>query len=68
MNRTIESLAEWLFREDEFPDGVIALTGTGIIPPPEFTLAVGDLVEIRIDGIGVLRNVVETKDEKAAAA
>jgi 2-dehydro-3-deoxy-D-arabinonate dehydratase len=34
------------------------LTGTGIVPPNEFTLAVGDRVVIEIDGIGRLENPV----------
>jgi len=34
------------------------LTGTGIVPPDEFTLAEGDVVEVEIPKIGVLRNPV----------
>ena len=34
------------------------MTGTGIIPPSEFTLEDGDDVEIQIEGIGSLRNPV----------
>ncbi len=59
MARTPESLAEWLFRENEFPRGAILLTGTGIVPPDEFTLKSGDDVSITIAGIGTLRNPVE---------
>jgi 2-dehydro-3-deoxy-D-arabinonate dehydratase len=58
MARTVESLAEWLFRENEFPHGAVLLTGTGIVPPDEFTLASGDDVSISIAGIGTLRNPV----------
>jgi 2-dehydro-3-deoxy-D-arabinonate dehydratase len=58
MARTTESLAEWLFRENEFPHGAMLLTGTGIVPPDEFTLAHGDDVSISIGGIGTLRNPV----------
>jgi 2-dehydro-3-deoxy-D-arabinonate dehydratase len=58
MARTVESLAEWLFRENEFPHGAVLLTGTGIVPPDEFTLASGDDVSISITGIGTLRNPV----------
>ncbi|MBN9118641.1 MAG: fumarylacetoacetate hydrolase family protein [Planctomycetes bacterium] len=58
MARTVESLAEWLFRENEFPNGALLLTGTGIVPPDEFTLAHGDDVSISIAGIGTLRNPV----------
>jgi 2-dehydro-3-deoxy-D-arabinonate dehydratase len=58
MNRTPENLADWLFRENEFPRGVLLLTGTGIVPPDEFTLKPGDDVSITIAGIGTLRNPV----------
>ena len=34
------------------------LTGTGIVPPNDFTLAAGDRVVIEIDGIGRLENSV----------
>ena len=59
MARTTESLADWLFRENEFPHGAVLLTGTGIVPPDEFTLKPGDEVSITIVGIGTLRNPVE---------
>jgi 2-dehydro-3-deoxy-D-arabinonate dehydratase len=34
------------------------LTGTGIVPPNDFTLAADDRVIIEIDGIGRLENPV----------
>ncbi|MDY3555342.1 fumarylacetoacetate hydrolase family protein [Gemmata sp. JC717] len=58
MARTVESLAEWLFKENEFPHGALLLTGTGIVPPDDFTLKSGDDVSITIAGIGTLRNPV----------
>ena len=58
MARTPESLVEWLFRENEFPRGAVLLTGTGIVPPDDFTLKPGDDVSISIAGIGTLRNPV----------
>jgi 2-dehydro-3-deoxy-D-arabinonate dehydratase len=58
MARTPESLADWLFRENEFPHGALLLTGTGIVPPDDFTLSPGDDVSITITGIGTLRNPV----------
>lgn len=58
MARTVESLAEWLFKENEFPHGALLLTGTGIVPPDEFTLKSGDDVSITITGIGTLRNPI----------
>jgi 2-dehydro-3-deoxy-D-arabinonate dehydratase len=58
MARGFEDLAAWLGREYAFPDGAILLTGTGIVPPDEFTLADGDEVQIEISGIGTLTNPV----------
>ena len=58
LKRTPEELASWLTREQEFPDGAFLLTGTGIVPPDEFTLADGDEVSISISGIGTLTNPV----------
>jgi 2-dehydro-3-deoxy-D-arabinonate dehydratase len=58
MARTPEELVEWLGRENHFPDGVLLLTGTGIVPPDEFTLASGDQIAISITGIGTLTNRV----------
>ncbi len=61
MKRKVEDLASYLYRETSFPNGCYLLTGTGIIPPGEFTLAVGDRVEISIAGIGTLANSVEQR-------
>jgi 2-dehydro-3-deoxy-D-arabinonate dehydratase len=58
MARSFEDLIDWLARDNSFPNGIFLLTGTGIVPGDEFTLAAGDLVEITIDGIGTLRNPV----------
>jgi 2-dehydro-3-deoxy-D-arabinonate dehydratase len=58
MARTFEDLVSWLGRENTFPDGVVLLTGTGIVPPDNFTLASGDVVRIDVTGIGKLENVV----------
>jgi 2-dehydro-3-deoxy-D-arabinonate dehydratase len=58
MKRSFEELIDWLFRDQSFPDGVILLTGTGVVPPNEFTLAAGDLVTMDVTGIGSLSNTV----------
>lgn len=58
MARSTESLVAWLGRENHFPNGVMLLTGTGIVPPDDFTLSSGDIVEITISGIGTLINPV----------
>lgn len=59
MRRTPEELVEFLYREMSFPNGCVLLTGTGVIPPDEFTLHTGDVVTIRIPPIGALVNTVE---------
>jgi 2-dehydro-3-deoxy-D-arabinonate dehydratase len=58
IHRSLDDLVTFLRRHNEFPAGVILMTGTGIIPPSEFTLQDGDQVEISIDGIGTLVNPV----------
>lgn len=59
MKRSLEDLTAWLGRENHFPDGVILLTGTGIVPPDDFTLEKGDDIAIDITDIGCLKNRVE---------
>jgi 2-dehydro-3-deoxy-D-arabinonate dehydratase len=58
MKRSFEELVSWLGRENSFPDGVILLTGTGVVPPDDFTLAGGDEIGIEVTGIGRLTNPV----------
>jgi 2-dehydro-3-deoxy-D-arabinonate dehydratase len=58
MKRTAEDLVEYLFRECSFPYGCFLMTGTGIVPPSNFSLAVGDEIQITIEGIGTLVNQV----------
>jgi 2-dehydro-3-deoxy-D-arabinonate dehydratase len=58
MARTLEDLIDWLGRDNSFPNGVILLTGTGIVPTQEFTLQTDDVITIMIDGIGTLINSV----------
>jgi 2-dehydro-3-deoxy-D-arabinonate dehydratase len=58
MKRKHQDLVAYLFRECNFPQGCFLMTGTGIIPPDEFTLQVGDETRITIEHIGTLVNVV----------
>jgi 2-dehydro-3-deoxy-D-arabinonate dehydratase len=58
LKRSPEELVSYLYRETSFPDGCYLFTGTGIVPPAEFTLVRGDLVRITIDEVGVLENAV----------
>jgi 2-dehydro-3-deoxy-D-arabinonate dehydratase len=58
IKRTFNELREFLFRSQSFPHGVVLLTGTGVVPPDQFTLQENDAVSIEISGIGSLRNPV----------
>lgn len=58
MARGFEDLASWLYREDDFPNGTMMMTGTGIVPDDDMTLENGDEVSIEVTGIGTLTNPV----------
>jgi 2-dehydro-3-deoxy-D-arabinonate dehydratase len=58
LKRDTRELARYLYRDNSFPAGAYLMTGTGVVPGDDFTLAHGDAIEIRIDGIGSLHNVV----------
>ena len=58
MARTCQELADWLQKHNDVPDMTTVLTGTSIVPPPDFTLQEGDTVSITIEGIGTLANDV----------
>jgi 2-dehydro-3-deoxy-D-arabinonate dehydratase len=58
MARTPQELIGWLTAALEFPAGAVLLTGTGIVPDDDFTLAAGDIVTIDIAGVGTLVNPV----------
>lgn len=58
IKRPLPSLAEYLFRESTFPTGCFLMTGTGIVPPDDFTLRPGDEIRIAIEPIGTLVNPV----------
>jgi 2-dehydro-3-deoxy-D-arabinonate dehydratase len=58
MKRQFDELAGYLYRDNAFPHGCYMLTGTGIIPPGDFTLHSGDVIRIAVAGLGVLENIV----------
>ncbi len=58
LKREPKQLAEFLFRDNSFPNGAFLMTGTGVVPGDGFTLAHRDVIRIAIDGIGVLENCV----------
>ena len=59
VKRSAAELIDYLGRCLSFPEGVVLLTGTGIVPPNDFTLQAGDRITITIDMIGTLMNTVE---------
>lgn len=58
MKRSLEELVSFVYRECSFPRGCLIMTGTGIVPPNDFTLKSGDEIRITIDHIGTLINTV----------
>lgn len=58
MKRTFEELVKYVYMECSFPHGCLIMTGTGIVPASDFTLQIGDELNITIDSIGKLTNTV----------
>jgi 2-dehydro-3-deoxy-D-arabinonate dehydratase len=58
LKRDPQQLTAFLLRDNTFAQGVFLMTGTGIVPANDFTLATGDTIRIRIQGIGTLENYV----------
>lgn len=58
IKRSFDELAGFLYRCQTFPHGAVLLTGTGVVPPDNFSLQAGDRVGIGISGIGMLDNPV----------
>lgn len=61
LKRQAKELVHYLFREMSFPYGCLLMTGTGIVPPDDFTLAPHDEIQISIAGIGTLVNIVDSQ-------
>jgi 2-dehydro-3-deoxy-D-arabinonate dehydratase len=51
-----------LYLELSFPAGAVLLTGTGVVPPDEFTLQDGDRVRIAVEGVGVLEHDIYRRE------
>ncbi len=58
IKRDLDSLVQFLYRDNSFPNGCFLLTGTGIVPPDSFSLSAGDEIRITIPPIGTLINHV----------
>jgi 2-dehydro-3-deoxy-D-arabinonate dehydratase len=65
MRRSFSDLVEWLLRDNPVPDGSILFTGTGLVPPDDFTLEPGHTVDITVPAIGTLTNPVASATELA---
>jgi 2-dehydro-3-deoxy-D-arabinonate dehydratase len=58
LRRSFEELVWYLRRDNSIDDGTVLLTGTGIVPPEDFALEPGQVVEISSPLIGTLTNTV----------
>jgi 2-dehydro-3-deoxy-D-arabinonate dehydratase len=68
MRRRCPELVDWLRRDNPIPAGTVLSTGTGILVPDEHALRPGDVVEIELSRVGVLRNRVGRAGRPAAAS
>ena len=59
MKRPLEELAEYLGKELSFPAGAFLMTGTSLVPPDDFNLSPGDLVEISVGDLTLTNDVSE---------
>ncbi len=63
LHRRLDELGAYLFRELDFPDGVVLSTGTSLVPDLPFTLQPDDVISVDITEVGTLVNtVVRGKD------
>ena len=68
MRRSFAELVDWLLRDNPVPAGSVLLTGTGLVPPDDFTLEPGHTVDITVPGIGTLTNPVVSATELTTRA
>ncbi len=57
MKRPFPELARYLLSEYEAPQGVLLMTGTGIVPPDDFSLAIGDRIRINVGPLSLVNTV-----------
>jgi len=60
IKRPLEELVSYLAMELDFPRGAFLLTGTGIVPPHDFSMHKGDIVRITIGEL-TLENQISSK-------
>ena len=68
MVRDPSELTQVLHSAYTLPVGAWLLTGTGVVPPEDYSAQPGDIIEITIDSIGTLRNQVVRVGHTEAAA
>jgi 2-dehydro-3-deoxy-D-arabinonate dehydratase len=68
MVRTFGELVGWLFAALAFPQGVLLMTGTGIVPPSDVTLQDGDVVVVEVGDVGELRGTVSLVGAASSAS
>ncbi|GMA58752.1 hypothetical protein GCM10025858_32550 [Alicyclobacillus sacchari] len=61
LRRPLSQLIRFLLRDNPIFDGTALMTGTGIVPPDEFTLQPDDIVAIEVQAIGQLVNPISTQ-------
>jgi 2-dehydro-3-deoxy-D-arabinonate dehydratase len=59
MKRPFEELAEYLGKELSLPAGAFLMTGTSLVPPDDFNLSPGDVVEIRVGELTLENEVTQ---------
>jgi 2-dehydro-3-deoxy-D-arabinonate dehydratase len=64
MRQSFSQLVSWLIRDNPVPAGTVLLTGTGLVPPDDFSLGPGHWVEIHVPEIGTLVNRVVLAGEQ----
>jgi 2-dehydro-3-deoxy-D-arabinonate dehydratase len=59
LHRRARELLDALGHSLTFPHGVVLMTGTGVVPPGDFTLHAGDRVRVAIEDVDELVNMVK---------
>ena len=60
IKRTFDELVDYLCRSQTFSRGAMLLTGTGVVPDDDFTLANDDVIRFTFSGIGTVEYPVAT--------
>lgn len=58
LKRKLDELVHYLVYENDIVPGTALMTGTCIVPPNDFTLEKGDVIEISSEKIGTLQNTI----------